>query len=244
MQVEVILSPLLYDGRQLKENHVVVAVDVLRATTAICAAFKAGAEEVVPLNSLDPLPDFFRKGYSVAAERNAQKVVVEGIPATCGNSPSEYLSQDLTGQRLAYSTTNGTVSILKGKDCDKLYVGSFANLSALAERLRDETRIVVLCSGWKGDPCIEDTLFAGALCGLLQRRLGADLVNDAALYSVDLWNLAKDDLYAFCSKATHVHRLQKMNYDNDVRLAFRLDTCPVVPTLIDRNNIPTLVIDE
>lgn len=244
MQVEVILSPLLYDGRQLIENHAVVAVDVLRATTAICAAFQAGAEEIVPLNSLDPLPSFYRKGYAVAAERNAQKVVVDGVPATCGNSPSEYLTMDLKGQRLAYSTTNGTVSILKGKGSDRLYVGAFANLSALAQRLERERRIVILCSGWKGDPCIEDTLFAGALCDRMMSYGEVELVNDAALYAVDLWNMAKGDLYAFCSKATHVHRLQRMDYDNDVRLAFRLDTCPVVPVLVEKDDIPTLVLDE
>lgn len=240
LKLEVVLSPSLYDSRQLTGRHATVAVDVLRATTAVCAAFQAGAEEIVPLDSLEPLRDFYRKGYTVAAERGGEKVVVEGVPASCGNSPTEYLAMDLRGQRLAYSTTNGTVSILSARDSEKLFCGSFANLSALAGRLVEERweEVVVLCSGWKGDPCVEDTLFAGALAERLQVTVPwLELVNDAALYSVDLWQLAKDDLYGFCSKATHVHRLQAMHYDHDIRFAFRVDTCPVVPFLVDQTRL-------
>lgn len=232
MTIEVILSPLLYPQRQLKDNDAVVAVDILRATTSICAAFQAGAVEVVPLDSLDPLALYAQKGYRVAAERGGEKVVVAGVAATCGNSPTEYLTMDLSGEKLAYSTTNGTVSILLAKDCRRVYAGSFANLSALARRIKADGigRLVILCSGWKGDPCIEDTLFAGALCGALQE----ESINDAAIYAQDLYALAKGKgMYEFCLRATHVHRLQRLNYDHDIRFAFEEDTCPVVPVMTD-----------
>ena len=231
MQIEVVLSPTLYDNRQLNTDHATVAVDILRATTAICAAFQAGATSIVPLQSLAPLPHYHQQGYTIAAERNGAKVMVENVPATCGNSPTEYLSMDLHGQRLAYSTTNGTLSILiAARNSSQLYVGSFANISALSEHLMHHDKIVVLCSGWKGDPCIEDTLFAGALCKrMTERNNSVLLVNDAALYSTDLWNMAAQDPYMFCAKATHVQRLQRMGYDNDIRFARQSDTCPVVP---------------
>ena len=99
MKLEVVLSPALYDGRLLKEDHTTVAVDVLRATSAICAAFKSGASEIVPLDSLEKLRDYDSLGYTLAAERGGEKV----NGAKCGNSPTEYLSMDLTGSRLAYS---------------------------------------------------------------------------------------------------------------------------------------------
>lgn len=239
MNIEVVLSPLLYPVRQLRDNHTTIAVDVLRATTAICAAFQAGAEEVVPLDSLDPLPDYYRQGYTTAAERGGKKVEVEGVPAMCGNSPTEYLAMDLRGRRLAYSTTNGTVSILAAAQSQRLLVGSFANLSALTDEITrsNPDNLVILCSGWKGDPCIEDTLFAGALCRNLLQLPDVTLVNDAALYAVSLYDMASPDLYGFCSRATHVHRLQQMNYDHDIRFAFRPDTCPVVPQLVDGHRL-------
>lgn len=230
MKTEVILSPTLYPLRQLREEHAVVAVDVLRATTSICTAFKAGASEVVPLNSLEPLSDYARRGYLVAAERGGKKVVVEGVEASCGNSPTEYLGMDLRGKRLAYSTTNGTLAILAARECQRLYVGAFANLSALSEMLMGDgvEHLVVLCSGWEGNPCLEDTLFAGALC----QRLGCQAVNDSALLSKELYLQASlQGLHTFCQSATHVQRLLRLGYEEDVRFALQTDTCPLVPVL-------------
>lgn len=228
MRIEVVLSPTLYEGRNLQLHHTTVAVDVLRATSAICAAFRAGADEIVPLDSLEPLHQYRDRGYMLAAERNGEKV----LDAACGNSPTEYLSMDLRGQRLAYSTTNGTVSILRAAMSDRLYVGAFANVGALADKLQADGMpdVVVLCSGWKGDPSLEDTLFAGCLISSLRQR-GAEvnLVNDAAMMAEALWNEARGDLYGYCLKATHVQRLLRLDYEADIRWSFTLDTCSDIP---------------
>ena len=261
MKIEVSLTPALYPYRTIKENHVTVAIDVLRATSAVCAAFQAGCREVVPLDSLEALEPYRRQGYSIAAERGGKK-----LPGSdYGNSPTEYMSKDMNGLRLAYSTTNGTVSILRGADADLTLVGAFANLSALCERLLEEQRdTVLLCSGWQNDFCIEDTLVAGAIieklnekdnaaptpgpsqqggedgmvCGsrpLSQRGVprsgGVCIHGDAAHMALDLWQLAKNDPYSFCQKASHVHRLQGFGAQADIEFAFKIDTCPVVPVL-------------
>ena len=228
LQIELILSPLLYDGRQTQHPHAVVAVDILRATSAICAAFTAGAQSVVPLDSLEALASFRKMGFTLAAERDGKKV--DG--ATCGNSPTEYLTMDLHGQRLAYSTTNGTRSILCASDAARVYIGAFANLSALAARIAADTPtlpLVILCSGWKGDPCIEDTLFGGALIDALRRHSDVQLLGDAATMAETLWQSTRHDLAAYCQQASHVHRLQRLGYQRDIDWALRPDTCPLVP---------------
>lgn len=223
MNIEVSLSPSLFDTRVTTGNHVTVAVDILRATSVVCAAFYAGVDHIVPLDSLEPLPYYREQGYLLAAERNGVKL----MDATLGNSPTKYLSLDLHGQRVAYSTTNGTVSILCGARAGRCLIGSFANISVLSEALVAECDVVILCSGWKGDPSIEDTLFAGALIERLQRLCdNVCLVNDAAHMSLDLWHIAANDLLNYCQKATHVHRLQRLGFDDDVRWAFLNDTCP------------------
>ena len=232
MNLEVILSPVHYASRSIRQHHTTVAVDILRATSAICAAFAAGADEIVPLDSLEPLSAYAGMGYIVAAERGGRKL--EG--ATCGNSPTEYISMNLKGCRLAYSTTNGTVSILRAADADRALVGSFANISSLAKSLTSEENVVVLCSGWKGEPSMEDTIFAGALIEkLMQLRCDITLVNDAAMMSYDLWKLASPDPLAFCSRATHVHRLESFGEAAraDIKWAFIPDSCPLVPILKD-----------
>ncbi|MBP5516536.1 MAG: 2-phosphosulfolactate phosphatase [Bacteroidales bacterium] len=229
MKIELTLSPPLYSHRQLVSPQVAVAVDVLRATSAILAAFSAGVSEVVPLADLSRAEEYHSKGYLLAAEREGVKL----CGATCGNSPVSYLSMDLHGRRLAWSSTNGTVAITTAEPhASRLYVGAFANLSSLAARITADfpDSLLILCSGWKGDPSIEDTLFAGALVSALQRSLpDVTLLNDAASASVDLYNLASHDLYSYCLKATHVQRLLRLGCEDDIRWALRTDTVPLVP---------------
>ena len=229
MRIEVSLSPALYPFRTVKEHHATVAIDLLRATTAVCAAFQAGCSSVLPLDTLEGIGQFRRQGFLVAAERGGSKVG----DAEYGNSPTEYLRNDMTGIKLAYSTTNGTVSILRAADADLTLVASFANLSALCDRLsRENMDVVLLCSGWQNDFCIEDTLVAGAIIEKL-RSLTAELVidNDAANMALALWQVAKDAPYEYCQRCTHVHRLYGLGAAADVSFAFRQDTCPVVPVL-------------
>lgn len=226
MKIEVSLSPVLYPYRTITEGHTTVAIDVLRATTAVCAAFQSGCSEVVPLDSLEALEPYRRQGYGIAAERGGKKL----HGSDYGNSPTEYMSLDMSGVRLAYSTTNGTVSILRGADARLTLVGAFANLDAICERLRkDGADTVLLCSGWQNDFCMEDTLVAGAIID----RLADDAVphGDAANMALAMWRLAKGDPYAYCSKATHVHRLRGFGAEADIRFAFQMNTCPVVPVL-------------
>lgn len=242
MKIEISLSPALYPFRTLSDGHITVAIDLLRATTAICAAFQAGCSEVIPLDNLESLPGYLKQGYHLAAERNGSKVDIsvgdgETVAAHFGNSPTEYLRHNMTGIRLAYSTTNGTVCILRAADADLTVVGSFANLTALSHRLREERRdVVLLCSGWKNDFCIEDTLVAGAIIEKLDDV--AEPYGDAANMALALWNLAKYNPYEYCQRCTHVQRLYALGAAEDVQFAFRQDTCPVVPVL--KNNVLTL----
>ncbi len=226
MKIEVSLSPALYPFRTITTNHVTVAIDVLRATSAVCAAFQAGCDTVVPLDTLEGIGRYRTHGYLIAAERGGKKV--DG--AEYGNSPTEYLKHDMHGVKLAYSTTNGTISILRGADADLTLVGAFANLTALCDCLKRENRdTVLLCSGWQNDFCIEDTLVAGAIVERLQGV--GEICGDAANMALALWQVAKDDPYGYCQRCTHVHRLDGFGAHADVEFAFRQDTCPVVPVL-------------
>lgn len=229
MNIEVSLSPALYPYRTLQSHHTTVAIDVLRATTSICAAFQAGCSEVVPLDSLEPLASFRANGYALAAERGGRHVG----DAEYGNSPTEYLRHDLTGVRLAYSTTNGTRAILRGADADCTYVGAFANLSALAAQLLGDGRdVVLLCSGWENDFSLEDTLMAGGLIDTLCKADGRVCAKgDAAVMALTLATSGAAD--SLLSRASHVARLQGFGAQADIEFAMRRDTCPVVPMLRD-----------
>ena len=236
-RIELSLSPALYEWRTIKSHHTTVAVDVLRATTAICAAFQSGVKEVVPLDSLEPLSEFHKNGYLRAAERGGRKIG----EAECGNSPTEYLTMDLRGQRIAYSTTNGTISILHGGDADRTLVGCFANIDRLTEELTDHPQdLVILCSGWVNDVSIEDTLFAGALCDRLIASGKYESTHDAVHMAIELWHNCKKNPYNYCLEhASHVQRLKGFGAERDIEFSFRMNTCPVLPIL--NNGVLTLI---
>lgn len=238
LTIETILSPSLFPLRTSPKGNTTVAIDILRATTSICAAFSAGASEVVPLKNLDELDQYADKGYTLAAERGGKKIG----SAQCGNSPTEYLSMDLSGKRLAYSTTNGTVTILLAASEGRTLIGSFSNITALASKLIEQhSNVVLLCSGWEKSASLEDTLFAGALADKLSNSGIFSPIDDASLMAIDLWHLAKEDLYGFCQRASHVHRLQNLGYDADIRFSLTLDTCHLVPAVSVNGGVTTLL---
>lgn len=225
--IETVLSPTLFPLRITPSGHTTVTVDILRATTSICAAFFAGASEIVPLSALEELPAYQSRGYTLAAERGGRKLA----GAECGNSPTEYLTMNLQGRRLAYSTTNGTVAILAAAQAGRTLVGSFSNLTVLAEKLvSGSDNVVLLCSGWLNSASLEDTIFCGALAARLVESGHFRILDDATTLAVRLWRQAESDPYGFCAAATHVQRLQSMGCERDIRFAFQMDTCPVVPS--------------
>ena len=70
--IEVCFSPAIYDKFH-KEDSIVIIVDILRATSSICAAFFNGAEKIIPVATLEEAKCYKEKGYIVAAERDGIK---------------------------------------------------------------------------------------------------------------------------------------------------------------------------
>ena len=224
--IEVCLSPALFKYKTTTDNYIAVIVDVLRATSAFCAAFDSGAKTVIPVSGLEELLEYKNKGFLTAAERDGRKVDF----ADFGNSPLIFLQNDLTGKELAYSTTNGTQAIEMAKSSGNIVVGSFVNLSAVCEWLIEMNQnVVILCSGWKNTFSLEDTLCAGALIEILRNSGQFNLICDASEASLSLWQTAKNDLKEAVKKASHYQRLIKLGQQADLEHCFQVNTSEAVP---------------
>ncbi len=224
--IEVILSPSLFKYKTTVDDYIVVVVDVLRATTAFCAAFDSGAKSVIPVSGLDELRDFKNKGYLVAAERNGKKVDF----ADFGNSPTAFLQSSLSGKELAYSTTNGTQAIETAKSSGNIVVAAFVNLKAVTDWLIvQQMNVVILCSGWKNSFSYEDTLCAGALVECLEKLGDFEHICDASFASITLWQLAKSDLTEIVKKVSHYQRLFALKLYDDLQHCFMLNSSNAVP---------------
>ena len=158
-KIEVCFSPALYPFYR-NDNAVVVVSDILRATTAICAAFENGVKSLIPVADLNEAREWKKKGYLVAAERDG--LVLDF--ADFGNSPFNFHPEQVRGKTIVYSTTNGTQAIRMASGAKHVAIGAFINLTALAEWIiGEDSDVLVLCAGWKNRYNIEDSVFAGAL---------------------------------------------------------------------------------
>lgn len=226
-KIRVALSPALIKKEDLKES-IVVVIDILRATTSMCVAFDFGVESIIPVQTLEECYAYKEKGYLVAAERNA--VPVEGFDF--GNSPFAFMTPLLKGKTLVMSTTNGTRAIYASKGAIEILIGAFANQSLLIDYLRFRNEnIILVCSGWKYEINIEDTIFAGAVVYDLQPYF--QLGNDAAMIAMALYKEADVRKSYFLRNSVHFHRLIERDLQPDVKYCLRRDTHPVLPYLKD-----------
>ena len=214
--VEVCFSPLLFPIIKDK-SAIVVVVDVLRATSAICTAFENGLDKLIPVETIEEARQYKEDGYMVAAERDG---IVKDF-ADFGNSPFNFTPERVAGQTIAYSTTNGTRTIHMAEDFHKIVIGSFLNLNALTEWLiKENHNVVILCAGWRGRFNIEDSLMAGALSIKLIEDHHFTTVCDSAYAAMDLWDLAKADVLNYLEKAAQRHRLKKNKLDDVIPFCF------------------------
>jgi 2-phosphosulfolactate phosphatase len=224
--IEVCFTPKLFADITTKDDYIVVLVDILRATTSICAAFGYGVKEVIPVAGLDEARELKSKGFLVASEQDGKKLDW----ADFGNSAFNFSPEAIGGKTLVYCTTNGTRAIEIAKNASRIAMGAFVNISALSEWLvRENKNVVILCSGWKNKFCLEDSLFAGALCEKLLVNPGFTTYCDSVHAAMDLWNIARPDLLGYLEKAAHRHRLKKLGLDDVIPYSFTLDSTRVVP---------------
>ena len=226
-KIEVCLTPELFD-KYTTDNKIVVVVDILRATTIITTMFKNGLNKLIPVKSLDDAKSYKENGFLVAAERNGKKVDF----ADFGNSPFEFTPQNIKDKTIVYSTTNGTNTINIAKKANQIIIASFLNLSSITDYLINQKKdILILCSGWMRNFCIEDTLFAGALSEKLLCSNSLNTECDSSLASIDLWNLAKRDMLKYIKKTFQYKRLIDLGFDEILNYCFQIDITDVIPTL-------------
>ncbi|MDQ3393031.1 MAG: 2-phosphosulfolactate phosphatase [Bacteroidota bacterium] len=223
--IDVCLSPELLHLYNIKDR-IIVVIDILRATSCMTTAFAHGVTSILPVASLEECRKLKTKGFTCAAERDGKKE--DGFDL--GNSPFSYMSERLKDQRIAMTTTNGTLAITLSKQAKQVIIGSFLNLSSVVEYLSDQNEnIVLLCSGWKGKINLEDTIFAGAVVEGLKDKF--QLECDAPLIALTLYQNAKNDMVDFLKDSSHVRRLKKLNIHEDIVFCLTESKYDVIPVL-------------
>ena len=224
-RLEVCLSPAIYD-KHADDRNLVVIVDILRATSSICAAIHNGVKSILPVSTVDEARQMKKQGYMVASERDG--FVLDF--ADFGNSPFNFSPEIVKGKEIVYSTTNGTRCIHMASHSKAVIIGSFLNISALAEWLINQNApVLIFCASWKDRFSLEDTVFAGALAERLLNSGKFETICDAVTASLDLWNLAKPDLYGYIQKSAQKGRLASKGLDDCIEYCLTADQTRVIP---------------
>jgi len=225
--VEVCFAPGDYEYFKGK-SEIVVVIDVLRATSAICAAFQNGIKSIIPVATIEEAREYQKKGYLVGAERKGQ--IVEGFDF--GNSPYSYMKDELKGKEVVLSTTNGTKALSIVSDAPIVVVGALNNLDALCEWLAlQDKNVLCLCSGWQNKFNLEDTICAGAISDKLISTGKFKSDEDSSIAAKYLYLSAWKNPLGYLKSSSHRKRLKNLNLNEDIKYCLTPNKTNVIPIL-------------
>lgn len=229
-KIEVCFTPAVFNCFS-HPDAIVIVVDVLRATSAICNAFMNGVSNIIPVETIEEALEYKSKGYLVAAERDG--FVLDF--ADFGNSPFNFTRERVEGKTIVYSTTNGTQAIKMASECHQVAVGAYLNLTALSDWAINKNRdIIILCAGWKNRFSLEDSLLAGAITEKILGHNNFYTMCDSAIAALDLWSVAKTDLLSYIEKAAQRSRLRTNGLDDVIEYCHSIDLTSIVPIYSDK----------
>jgi 2-phosphosulfolactate phosphatase len=216
------------------EGKVAIVLDVLFATSTIITALSNGATEVIP--TLD------EAGARAEAQKHpegsyilAGELYAETLPGFASPTPLALLEENITGRKLIYSTTNGTVALRQSSRADHVYAGALLNGEAVIHHVLQKhpgKTLLIVCSGSMGMVNLEDLYGAGYLVDLLSRAL--DESSDFSDAALAVRSLFRGEDAADCLLRARVGRMMiERNLTHEVRFAAALSKLDAVPLLED-----------
>ena len=237
MKVDVAFSPAGLASQDVAGRPAFV-IDVLRATTTICAALHHGARSVLPCASPDEAVRLAQTvGGDVLLAGEKHCLPIPGFHL--GNSPREFTPEAVKGRIVALATTNGTRALLAVATAAHVHPVCIGNFSVAAQRAHELLEaggdLLIVCAGRDGAFGLDDAYVAGRLLrAALGARTGRSGLNDAAIASLHLVRIYRDRWERPLHLSRAGRELKKVGLGDDIADAARLDAYAVLPHLHDR----------
>lgn len=238
MKLDVVFTPTGLTAADM-QGRTVFVIDILRATTVMCAALAHGAKALIPVASTE---EALRLAQTIgsddvllAGERNCLR-----IPGfQLGNSPLEMREPVVRGKTLIVTTSNGTKALLACQGAASVFPAAASNLSVAAERISEaiesDDDVLIVCAGRNGTFALDDAYCAGRLiAAALGSRKPHRALNDAGLATLDLVRRYGDRWERPLSRSRGGRELIKVGFRDDILDASRLDAYPVLPHFHER----------
>lgn len=203
-----------------------LVIDTLRATTTMTTILERGAMAVRPVASLEEAYQWQSRDPHVLLGGERDNRPPEGFDG--GNSPFDWPAARVRGQRVVFTTTNGTAAIERVRSVPHLGLAALINAEAAARFLWQwECPALVVASGTRGRIALEDVLAAGAVASQWPR----DARSDAAEIAAALYWQHREQLGDAVRYASHGRDLAAMHRDQDLEYAAAFNRTRVVPVL-------------
>lgn len=235
MKVRTFFSAAEAQGQEMTGATAVV-IDVIRATSTMVEALANGARAIYPTVSTEEAirlaNTLGREDTLLCGERRGLKI--EGFDL--GNSPREYEAETVEGKRLVMSTTNGTRAFLAAQSAERALAGSFLNLGAVVDQLRqaEGPETVLVCAGKEDRFALDDALCAGLILnGLFREGVEEAKLDDASTVALELarrFDLTSDFLERTAAGAALVN----VGLEADLPVCADLDRHRLVPEMNER----------
>ena len=229
---------IVYNRSELRglENKTVIMIDVLRASTTIVTAMANGCRAIIPLAEVDEALALKGKDNTLllCGERQGKKPSGFNL----GNSPLDYTKEAVGGKRLAYTTTNGTQSLLAAPQASHILIGAFVNLRAVVNKaLTLGNDMVILCAGREGTFSLEDAFCAGSMVEAVNTSVCNLEIEDGArwgFYAVKslkgvLDSLTDSQIFTFIANTKHGKYLNSIGLQDDLTFCARQNIFNIVP---------------
>lgn len=209
-----------------------VVIDVLRATSVITTALDNGAQEVIPVKTVEQAQSLYAASETAhtlrGGERNALKI--EGFDLS--NSPLEYKRQTVEGKTVILTTTNGTNAINNVKGAEEVMLACFRNAAAVVDVIAGRKDVTIVCAGTEGKFSLDDGLCAGLLIELLKQKTEVE-TDDLGLLLHRFYNYkeSKANLLGALSGCFHLKRLFTLGFYDDIRFCLETNCVKTVPVL-------------
>jgi len=217
--LEVILTPAEFGPLRERDlsQTVCVVFDILRATTTMITALANGADSIIPVEQIGEALEVRRQRPNVllAGERDGVRIRANqtgGIEFDLGNSPREFSAEKVQGKTIVMTTTNGTRALRACATAKTVLIGSFLNLRATANWLRENKpqHLILVCSGTYEQASFEDMLAAGAVCERVWPNYAGGTVADSAEIARRIYPLMQSNLLDAMKQSRNGRRLLAM----------------------------------
>jgi 2-phosphosulfolactate phosphatase len=238
MKIDVLLTPAGLSSGEV-HGRAVFVIDILRATTTMCAALSRGAKALIPVASTEEALRLAQTIGSTDVLLAGEKDCVRIPGFHLGNSPLEMTEPAVRGKTLIVTTGNGTKALLACQGASAVYPTAAVNLSVATEKAREtlqaDRHMLIVCAGRGGAFSLDDAYCAGRLIeSILGDRRPRRGLNDAGIACLDLVRRYGDGWERPLSYSRAGRELIRLGFRDDVREAARQDAHPVLPHFHER----------